>query len=71
MGEIIDRGSNSVIRVCPICGKNFIPSNEWAYKKSHVYYCRYNCYKKAGGDSGKPINYTRERPTNIKRKIEQ
>lgn len=53
MSDVLDRGPNSVLRVCPICGKRFIPSIKWAYVKDHTYYCRYNCYRQAGGDDGK------------------
>ena len=69
MGEIIARGGNSTLRTCPTCGKNFIPSLQWAYKKNSDYYCRYNCYRQAGGDGGElDRRYTRERVNNIKRK---
>lgn len=61
MGELIDRGPTIISRVCPVCGKSFIPTYQWSYKKNYKYYCRYNCYKKAGGDNSK--NYR----TNIKR----
>lgn len=61
MGEIVERGSNITSKVCPICGKHFIPTHNWAYKRNDKYYCRYNCYRQAGGDNSK--NYR----TNIKR----
>ena len=68
MGSIVERGSNITSRTCPICGKNFIPTHDWAYKLDREYYCRYNCYKQAGGDGNKiDRRYTRERATNIKR----
>ena len=62
-----------VLKTCAVCGKNFVPTHNWAYKKGHKYYCRYNCYKQAGGDGGVlNRNYIRERATNIKhKKIEQ
>jgi hypothetical protein len=53
MGEIIERGNNFTSKVCPICGKSFIPTYSWAYKKDYKFYCRYNCYKLAGGDDKK------------------
>ena len=53
MGEIIDRVPNIVCKACPVCGKNFIPTYGWAYKLNGKYYCRYNCYNKAGGDKHK------------------
>ena len=36
---------------CPICGKEFYPIREWAYKKVHdrdhvTYYCSWSCYRK-------------------------
>lgn len=68
MGDIFERGRPSVVRTCPICGKTFIPTNDWAYRKGYIFYCRYNCYRQAGGDSGEISRYTRERVTNIKRK---
>ena len=61
MGEIIERGTNITSRTCPICGKVFIPSHHWAYKHKGKYYCRYNCYSKAGGDEHKKYR------TNVKR----
>ena len=68
MGELIERGTNITIKTCPTCGKNFIPTHDWAYKKKYEYYCRYNCYQQAGGDNGGYKNYVRQRATNIKRK---
>lgn len=45
------------IRECKTCGKKFISKPHYLYKiskKNHTsYYCGYNCYRKAGGDSGK------------------
>lgn len=55
----------TVVKTCPVCGKHFIPCFEWAYKKNNVYYCRYSCYRQAGGDNGKIDRlYTRERVYN-------
>ena len=68
MGEIIERGINLTSKECPICGKSFIPTHYWAYKKGSKYYCRYNCYKLGGGDNGEGRSYVRERATNIRRK---
>ena len=43
----------SVVHECPICGKRFIPSPAgWVYKRNGKMYCRYKCYREAGGDSG-------------------
>lgn len=68
MNEICEKTGQTVVKSCPICNKRFIPSLSWAYKKDHQYYCRYNCYKQAGGDSGgKDRRYARERVNNIKR----
>ena len=53
MGEIFERGTTITSRTCPICGKSFIPTYHWRYKKNGKYYCRYNCYKAAGGDNKK------------------
>ena len=57
MGELIERGSNITLRACPVCSKNFIPTNEWAYRIGSKFYCRYNCYKQAGGDNRKKREY--------------
>lgn len=50
MGETYERGRPIVVKECPVCGKRFVPTHYWAYKKGCVYYCRYNCYRQAGGD---------------------
>lgn len=55
------------IKICPVCGKKFIPLPYWAYKKDRVYYCRYNCYRQGGANETKR-NYTRENVNNKKRK---
>lgn len=46
---------------CEICNKVFIPRPNWLYKitnkKGNVqYYCSYTCWRKDGGDSGKPTH---------------
>ena len=57
-------------RNCDICGKLVIPTPHWMYKthkpgKGIKYYCSYNCYRKAGGDSGRYEYYVRnKRPRN-------
>lgn len=56
------------IKICPVCGKRFIPLPYWAYKKDRVYYCRYNCYRQGGGANETKRNYTRENVNNKKRK---
>lgn len=47
-------------RVCPICGRTFIPTYKWVYKKyingDYVYYCRYNCFQKSPKPKRKYIN---------------
>lgn len=53
MGSKIDKDSSIKVRVCPICGKNFVPTTNWAYKRIGKFYCRYNCYKEAGGDNSR------------------
>lgn len=53
MGEKVERGACITSKVCPICGKAFVPTHNWVYKRKGKYYCRYNCYKKAGGDAHK------------------
>ena len=64
-----DLGRGSVIKTCPVCGKQFIPSVHWMYKLRKQYYCRYSCYSSAGGDSHgyKSRFYVRENATNRKR----
>jgi ribosomal protein L24E len=41
---------------CSICGKEFLPTYHWMYKrtidKRVAYQCSYTCYRKAGGDGG-------------------
>lgn len=36
-----------------VCGKDFIPSPGWVYKKHRTkkidYFCSYSCWRKAGG----------------------
>ena len=48
MTEKIEKGN---VKVCAMCGKTFIPTVEWMYRRNHKFYCRYTCYTKAGGDS--------------------
>lgn len=33
--------------ICPICGKEFFPTLEWAYKKGSKRYCSYSCLNKS------------------------
>ena len=40
-------------RKCELCGKTFVPRPHWFYKLKGKYYCNYNCWRKAGGDSHK------------------
>ena len=48
------------LKKCPICGKMFVPTFYWCYKihknNRMNYYCRYNCYRNAGGGKGKFVN---------------
>lgn len=53
MGDLIERGANLTNKICPICSKSFIPTHYWAYKKGSKFYCRYTCYRLAGGDNDK------------------
>ena len=70
MREKMKTGNYSILRVCPVCGKNFIPNVQWAYKKDSTYYCRYNCYKQAGGDGGgRCTRYTRQRVENKRKGV--
>lgn len=43
---------------CPICGKEFLYNSQSIYKISvgsrTKAYCSYTCWRKDGGDSGKP-----------------
>jgi hypothetical protein len=46
-------------RKCSICGKEFIPAAMHMYKtkkKGEItkIQCSYTCYRKAGGDNGRP-----------------
>lgn len=44
-------------KVCPICGKTFIPTTDWAFrvsKGSSVYYCSHACSRKAEKAKKKP-----------------
>ena len=60
----------TVVKTCRVCGKRFIPTHEWAYKNNHEFYCRYSCYRQAGGDSGgKDRRYTRENVYNSKKRV--
>jgi hypothetical protein len=68
MSEIYENIGATVVKICPICSKHFIPSVHWMYKLGKNYYCRYNCYQQAGGDNGGYKNYVRKRATNIKHK---
>ena len=63
MSEICLKIGPTVVKTCPVCGKNFIPNVHWAYKLGPTYYCRYNCYSKAGGDSHKK-SYKRQYVSN-------
>ena len=39
----------SSMKKCPVCGKMFIATVDWVYKKETKngikFYCRYNCYR--------------------------
>ena len=51
--DFLKKNPEKGIEECPVCGKRFIPSVQWAYKLGRYYYCRYNCYKQGGGDNVK------------------
>lgn len=60
---------------CAICGKNIVRVNLKMYvykirlnKGAYSYFCSYNCYRKAGGDSGVESHYVRSKLKNTKRK---
>lgn len=38
-GEVIYRQSHH----CPICGKTFLASAQWGYRRDEKYYCSYHC----------------------------
>ena len=39
-------------KVCPVCGKVFNATVNWAYRKDSKWYCCYTHYVQAGGDGG-------------------
>lgn len=40
---------------CPVCGGEFIPTAEWAYKKrDRIYFCKWSCMRKWEEEHGKP-----------------
>jgi len=44
------------LKICSVCGKEFIPPimGKWMYRIGQKWQCSYTCYRKAGGDNGKP-----------------
>lgn len=47
------------------CGKKFVPTYGWVYKKQKgkyfKYFCSYSCWRKAGGGNGKTFYAKRYR----------
>jgi len=41
------------IKKCSECGKTFLPSEGYMYKRGLKFQDSYTCYRKAGGDNGK------------------
>lgn len=37
------------MHVCPVCGREFRPTPEWAWKHGSIKYCRYHCYLEGMG----------------------
>ena len=53
-----------VFKKCSICGKEFIPASIHMYKTKNrrgtiKMQCSYTCYRKAGGDGGRPNRNTK------------
>ena len=50
----ISRGNmtRSSMKICSVCGKEFIPGSRHMYRAKHQYQCSYTCYRKEGGDDG-------------------
>lgn len=40
------------LKTCPICGKVFNATVNWAYRKDSKWYCCYTHYVQGGGDGG-------------------
>ena len=51
----ISRGNmkRSSIKICSVCGKDFIPGSSHLYRAKRLYQCSYTCYRKEGGDDGR------------------
>jgi hypothetical protein len=59
-----------IVKKCPVCGKEFFPTSQWAYKKlvathprAYKYWCSYSCKKKHDDAEG-------EKQFTCKRKVE-
>ena len=53
--------NESDVKKCPICGRLFISNPRWMYRKNSKWYCRYNCYRQAGGDMDGRYKSTQKR----------
>ena len=51
--------NESDVKKCPICGRLFISNPNWMYRRNSKWYCRYSCYRQAGGDNEKYVNVTK------------
>lgn len=52
------------LKKCSICGKEFLPAPMHMYKVKNSHgrtklQCSYTCYRKAGGDNGRPNRYAK------------
>lgn len=56
------------LRKCKQCNKEFVPAGQHSYKIGGSYFCSYTCYRKGGGDGGKPTKYSRVTTSNRKKK---
>ena len=42
----LPRANYGDIRICPVCGKEFLPTEEWVYKRAGKRLCSYTCMRK-------------------------
>ena len=42
----MESGFDLEVRTCPICGKTFVPAAMHMYRKKHVLFCSWTCYRK-------------------------
>ena len=71
-----DIGFNVIKRKCPICGKVFEATKEWAYKEDGKFFCIWSClcaYRKKNSKSESPRRfrrkYTKEQEDAVVRRI--